>query len=39
LALINKENLENNIKEIKIEEKIKAIEDLMLENKQINRKI
>ena len=32
LALINKENLENNIKEIKIEEKIKAIEDLMLEN-------
>ena len=32
LALLNKENLENNIKEIKIEEKIKAIEDLMLEN-------
>ena len=32
LALLNKENLENNIKEIKIEEEIKAIEDLMLEN-------
>ena len=32
LALLNNENLENNIKEIKIEEKIKAIEDLMLEN-------